>query len=393
MLKGTAAFVGCCLVASVLVVASAWWQGMPDPDHYRVYAEKYADLVFDRGRNPDAFRPPLYPIALAPIVQFTSQPALWIAALHVLLMIAILAATWRIASRLTTDQFLPTVACLCVAIDPILVFQSGQIMTETIFTALLLWSLVPWLDGRDPSPRAALSGLFAGLAFLARPTMAPLFVAVGAAHLLRRTHLRAWLTALLIAFAVALPWALRNRSVLGELVATTTHGGYTLWLGNNPSFYRHEVVGGRNWAGSESFDRWQSWNREMTEGESELGKDEYFRNAALNWMREHPAEASQAALYRLSMFWGLQPRAGPERLRPLVGAYYAVFFVLALIGWFFSRSWRGPWLAATMVVLALTAVHAVYWSNIRFRAPIEPLLAVWAAVSIEKLWRSMKPAT
>jgi hypothetical protein len=57
------------------------------------------------------------------------------------------------------------------------------------------------------------------------------------------------------------------------------------------------------------------------------------------------------------------------------------------------RGWRGPWLSATLAILALTAVHTIYWSNMRFRAPIEPLLAVWAATAIIALSHRFRPAT
>src|SRR5205814_9425431 len=39
------------------------------------------------------------------------------------------------------------------------------------------------------------------------------------------------------AAAVMSPWAIRNYRVFGKPVVTTTHGGYTLLLGNNSSFY------------------------------------------------------------------------------------------------------------------------------------------------------------
>ena len=36
---------------------------------------------------------------------------------------------------------------------------------------------------------------------------------------------------------VLAPWGVRNLAVLGRAKLTTTHGGYTVLLGNNPSFY------------------------------------------------------------------------------------------------------------------------------------------------------------
>jgi 4-amino-4-deoxy-L-arabinose transferase-like glycosyltransferase len=393
--QSNSAFALCCILAATLVVISAVQQRLPDADDYRVYAENYAAAIFNNGPTPDAYRPPFYPIILAPIVRFAPSPNVWITLLHVFLTLATLFAVWRIARRtgMTSIAALPG---LLVAVDPILVFQSGQIMTETIFTAIVVWTLLPWLHDQPKSIRTtAANGLLAGIGFLTRPTMGPIFLAIGLAFVLSRrwNDFRRWLIALAVFLAIVGGWTLRGWMRNGEIVVATTHGGYTLWLANNPSFYETEVAGGRNWAGSPEFNAWQNENAERTAGQIESSKDRFFRELAMEWIRNNPDAARRAALYRLSSFWGLQPRSGPSTLRPVVAVYFGVFSLLALHGWILIKGWRGPWLTATLVVLALSAVHAIYWSNMRFRAPIEPLLAILAAKSIEYLWRIAKPAT
>src|SRR5262249_51902540 len=42
---------------------------------------------------------------------------------------------------------------------------------------------------------------------------------------------------LMAAAAVVSPWAIRNYRGFGKPIVTTTHGGYTLFLGNNGEFY------------------------------------------------------------------------------------------------------------------------------------------------------------
>ena len=53
------------------------------------------------------------------------------------------------------------------------------------------------------------------------------------------------------AVATLAPWALRNARALGEPVWTTTHGGYTLALANNPTYYDEVLDGppGAVWSG------------------------------------------------------------------------------------------------------------------------------------------------
>ena len=67
-----------------------------------------------------------------------------------------------------------------------------------------------------------------------------------------------------IAVALVLsPWMIRNFAVFGEPVWTTTHGGYTLALANNPVYYRDVLNGppGRVWTGHEQWEWWDSVNR------------------------------------------------------------------------------------------------------------------------------------
>ncbi len=39
-------------------------------------------------------------------------------------------------------------------------------------------------------------------------------------------------------------------------------------------------------------------------------------------------------------------------------------------------------MAGVLLAIALTGVHLVYWSNMRMRAPVTPLLALVAAVGL-----------
>ena len=56
---------------------------------------------------------------------------------------------------------------------------------------------------------------------------------------------------------VLTPWVIRNAVKFGAFIPATTHGGYTLLLGNNRVFFE-EVVNGPSgrWHG-ESLEQWQ----------------------------------------------------------------------------------------------------------------------------------------
>ena len=95
---------------------------------------------------------------------------------------------------------------------------------------------------------ALLGGLGFGLAALCRPSLlagAGLTVLASLAAApgdLRQRLLRSSCLAMTVGL-VLLPWMIRNFVVFGEPIATTTHGGYTLALANNPVYYRDVLNG------------------------------------------------------------------------------------------------------------------------------------------------------
>ena len=83
------------------------------------------------------------------------------------------------------------------------------------------------------------------------------------------------------------PWMIRNLLQFGEPIWTTTHGGYTLALANNPVYYREVLDGppGRVWTGHDQWVWWDSVNRK-TAGMSEPEADRYLRDEALRLAQE-----------------------------------------------------------------------------------------------------------
>jgi len=68
--------------------------------------------------------------------------------------------------------------------------------------------------------------------------------------------------------------------------------------------------------------------------------------------------------------------------RYAVGAWYAVASALALVGVasLGRKLYSQPWLWGLLLCLSFTAMHAVYWSNLRMRAPLVPVVCLAAAV-------------
>ncbi len=386
-----------------------------DPDNYLPLARSLASgLGFEQHGRPTAYRPPLYPLLLASLAWMTgevSYPA--IAILHVILGAGTVWLTKAAAQGSGLSDRRANLAAFIVACDPVLLWQSRSVMTETPAAFLLAlgfaalvscqWSVVS-CKGRLPStanPGAGtrislarpawrsliLGGIAFGLAALCRPSMlAGTLLLIGAAAIAgpgsRSTRLlRAGLLALSVAVVMS-PWTIRNFRAFGEPIWATTHGGYTLALANNPVYYRDVLNGppGRVWTGHDQWLWADSITRETT-GMSEPAADRYLRDQALRLAREHPADFGRATLARLGHFWSFAPTASvyPAVARIATLLWTVPLFVALLIGLFEPSVWTWPRVAAPLAILGLTMVHAFYWTDLRMRAPIVPAIALVAA--------------
>jgi len=388
-------------------------------------------------QQPTAFRPPLYPLMLAAIFTVGSDQLLGWAQLAA--GVGAVYLTICTAQRLRLGA-LSLLAGAFVAVDPLLVQYTTYPMTETLCTLLavwLLWSLSPRLiassaaggeaatSERDVSSTlspaqtisaerrdttmSALRQLMAGLAFglcaLSRPT----FWAFGGLMALvyfwklMRSRTRGGTGAPFPAWAIAAvvvtvsPWVARNVMVLGHPVLTTTHGGYTLLLGNNPVFY-HEVVAkpwGTVWEDAPADRSQQAWytgileeqQLELGEDVDEVSSDRWMAARARRSIAEEPVLFVRACLLRFGRFWNVVPlrpaRGGlPAIFWQGVGLFYVVLFAGFVLGAVRSmgRSDAPHWVPALLLVVGFTLVHLVYWSNLRMRGPITPAIALVAAL-------------
>src|SRR5262245_44419461 len=166
-------------------------------------------------------------------------------------------------------------------------------MTETLaaFLAILsLWCLARF-DGCRSWFNAALAGGAIGLAVLCRPAFLPWLGLVGLGMLVVRGgpdfkfqvsnfnlpqvgwRLLNLAVLGLAASAVISPWAIRNYHEFGRLIITTTHGGYTLLLGNNERFYSwldsstHDVPWNATELDEEFDNRWKLYSPVSRDGE------------------------------------------------------------------------------------------------------------------------------
>jgi hypothetical protein len=302
---------------------------------------------------------------------------------------------------------------------------------------LSLWCLARF-DGAPSWFNAGLAGGAMGLAALCRPTFLPWLGLVAVAMFVVRArnaecrfhnsesfwsgiHRRISHAAALaiVAAVVVAPWVIRNQRELGRPIVTTTHGGYTLWLGNNLSFYDWLRNSKSDLPWDVERDRTGAHRQEealiriallinsdpdvrATDLSSEMAGDSFERQLAIKAIENDPAGFAHACAYRLRQLWSPLPNkltadesTSRTLLRYATAAWYGGVYVLAAVGIWRLR-WKllaRPWIWGVLLCLTFTAVHTFYWSNLRMRAPLMPFVAIVAAVGLVRTRTNTKGKT
>ncbi len=278
-------------------------------------------------------------------------------------------------------------AAAAVALNPFMVYFSALVLSETLYTAMLMWGcvLLVW------SPNFLWGGIVLALSVLVRPSAVALPVILGVVSVFVNytpgliEGKRQWLrlpvgtSMVLLVVLVLLPWAIRNKMQLGRWVWLSTNGGVTRYDGFNPD------------ASGASDQRFlSSPQMRFLRHMGEVERDEYLSQQANDWIREtwrhEPMRLLKLTGAKIGRTWSPVPLSaeyGAKRLYKLVAAAYSIpLLTLSVVGLWAARLPRSARLFLLSPVLYFTMIHAVSVGSLRYRVPIEPLLAVLAAAGL-----------
>ena len=385
-----------------------------DVDLYLHLGTSLADSsTYALDGNPTAFRPALYPVLLAVGLKLGLSAKLWIVILHLLLAVGTVWITVLLGQQIKNEKT-GWLAGLLVTFDPILLNQSVLVMTETLATFLAVLSI--WRVAKLLDHPGLLNGLLTAIAFglagYCRPTfyVYALLTLVLLLFTLQTSLAKRLMTTFAMGCVVLFtlsPWVYRNYQLFDKPVLATTHGGYTLLLGNNPLYYqqaKQQLDNSDSIYEAQAFDEgvlrfnvsedpgFDFWSAEASLKEAIISRNEVERDAfcyavAFHHIRANQVSFAHGCLTRLKAFWTPLPAEIPgERSdiqRYAVGLWYVLIYLLvANFTLFHTRKWaHSGLLAGLSMIIAFSLMHTVFWSNMRMRAPLIPVLCLVAAIS------------
>jgi 4-amino-4-deoxy-L-arabinose transferase-like glycosyltransferase len=362
-----------------------------DTDAYYRLAKNLAEThtyVNDTGEFT-AFRPVLYPLFLAGPATIAPDNAWAVYGLNAFLG-ALSAWFLYMVVRNLINPSAGLLAALFMAVEPYQVFMSTQVMSEVLFIPLLVLLLCFLLTEKRKVLKAPLAGIVFGLLVLTRPEGIVMIIPAVVAYLLLCKNWKAKAPAILL-FLIFFSgvyglWIYRNHERFDAVVPFTTHGGYTLALGNNENFY--EVARREEVWGAEDFDAWTQQNNTETEGMNELERDAHYYAKAMEFIRADYARFSLLMWLKCKRFWRLYPHNVSLARREASTLYMILLYLFSLAGVVSLLRRRRPLLVLLLTIALLCLVHMVYWSQIRFRVPLHPIFILFTMCVI--YMRSLK---
>lgn len=334
-------------------------------------------------------RTPGYPVFLAGVHSLFGDGARAVIAVQSLIATVSVFFVFLIGRRLWNEQ-VGLLGALLAAVDPFQVYFTAKVLTETLFTfllVLLVYQLVLLNESDDVAAgRSAATGLLLGIITLVRPEALGLALLVvlgtGIQFMLRKNIRKAAVCSgilLTVSLSVLLPWGLRNKGLTGQFILTSSNGGWTLYEGLSTDL---SVQGWEAYRQKNMYPDVQAYGLD-----SEIKVRDHFAMKSREYIRSHPGTFALLAVRKLFKLYRLVPYEVFSRSARLASFLYFAPLLALFIGGMMvtAREWRRM-LPVYLPIIFVTAIHMIFTSQVRYRVPLQPLMALFAAYGLLFFW-------
>jgi 4-amino-4-deoxy-L-arabinose transferase-like glycosyltransferase len=329
-------------------------------------------LRFTHQEFPSAGHPPLYPAVLSIVSRLGGTSVMWHRAFGLLCGAASIALMGILGRRVGGERLGLAAAGVC-AVYPLMVVVDGALMSETLYTPLVILVLLAAF-----ARRALALGAAIGLAALCR-SEALLLLPVLAWPLLWRSGVSRVALATLGCALVIAPWTIRNAIALDHLVPISTNDSTVIQGANCAKTYSGPDIG-----------FWRFDCLQPRREDNEAAQSDIWRANGIRYAREHWTRLFVVVPIRVLRTFSLyQPRRQVlfAEGRWVHGEQMAVaaFFALALLSILGARSLRGSLFILLAPAIVVLIAVVVGYGHPRLRHVFEPSLMLMGAAGLLQL--------
>jgi 4-amino-4-deoxy-L-arabinose transferase-like glycosyltransferase len=348
--------------------------------------------------HPTAYRTPGYPLLLAFSFRLFGESLVPVRAAQAAADLLSCFLVFVLGRKLFSER-VGLIGAGIFALFPLEILYVSIMMTETVFTTLLLLYLLI-CTGETPSWKTSIAaGIVLGAATLVRPTILLLPAVIFAVRWVSGWKSGKNLKALALTAGAALlilsPWLIRNFNEFGR-ISLTSNTGVNFWIGTHSGA-----------SGSYSFPE----NNPLVAVKDEFGQSDLGIRLGVEFMKGHPLEYGMILAKKWAHFFSvdywllLSMHYRPDfRSAPNAGVVFSSFrltdvlalhlpFAAVLLLATFGLCCRAGEGKGTLFLFAPCAywilVHLAFYGSARYRFPVVPLFMIGAAYGADILLRRM----
>ena len=322
------------------------------------------------GSQPTAYRPPGYPLFLAPL-RLSGLNVIGLRMVNFFVLGLCIFILYKILQeRFSSPAGL--IAALLAALYPVVFYTAGTLYPQTLASLLLILTLYLYTSEPAQNWKILLAGLLAGWLILTVPTFIFLLLVLAIwSWIYQRERITARIFLLLVpAVLVVGAWSLRNFAVFNTFVFVSTNSGENLLLGNSENTTPN---GGR------TID-FSSYERQVA-GLNEVQRDQYYRDQAISYIETHKLASLKMYFLKLLNFFNYHNELATNSEASttsdiLLLVTFGPLLLLTLIRLALSKALPlTPFEILLMAIYVAGAlVSAVFFTRIRFRVPLDFML-------------------
>jgi hypothetical protein len=343
-----------------------------DAGEYVVLARNLCRFSIDQVPpfRPTAFRGPGYPLFLYVLSWGDTVSNVLIA--QCLLGAASALLVYHLAMHVQPRLALS--AGLCMALAPLSVVSCSEVLTETLYTFLIVLGCYFWM-----TKKIKVAGFILGVSWLVRPTtMAFLMFALLIALVIRQ-HRREVIVMFAVATLAVSPWIIRNAVVFHQFIPVAVSGGAINLLSGTFDINYGENV----WS------QWRSNPELRTDYEShDTRTEKLFLSRAITRISSHPLEWLKVRIKQYPRFViDLGAYLYPANLA--VTILIKLTFLIGNVLFLLLGLW-GLWICRFKLYLSLfpaflLLVHLPLWVEARYSLPMVPFFVVGTAIAVDQV--------
>lgn len=343
---------------------------------YSFSSDAYHTAVAGR---PTSFQEPVYPLFLSALYAVFGLDNYLVARLCQACVGALIPVMIFLLGEKVVGKGVGLIAGLFLVVHPSLIYFSGLLMTETLFTLLVMAGLymLTWTIERTPGYRDIVFGILVGIALLTRSVLLGFLPILFLWLWLRSDFRKAFQRMILIGTGCAviiLPWTVRNFIVHRAFVPLTTKGGYNIYIYSFPV---------RNY---DFNDRWDVITFPDMSGLSEVERARLLARKGKQFVQENPLMFIDFAFHKLIDFWNPVPKTD-NRVLVVVNVISfggaASFTLIGLLSLLARPRMRKPFIILFYGLIGFYMLECmVFTGGMKARLPVEPLMVLLAVLSM-----------